>query len=69
MSLNSTCFLSRPIVHELVHEPFVFCLDSACLLNKIKIKAKFGSFINKLWTIFLLSQTELFINSLVHLQS
>ena len=63
-------FLSRPIVHEPVHEPFVFCLDSTCLLNKPKIKAKFGSFINKeIWTIFVLSQTELFMNSLVHLQS
>ena len=39
MSLNSTCFVSSLIVHELVHEQFFF-LSSACLSNKSKNKAQ-----------------------------
>ena len=39
MSLNSTCFVLSPIVHEFVQKQFFF-LSSACLSNKPKTKAQ-----------------------------
>ena len=52
MSLNSTCFVSSLIVHE---QFFFFCLSSACLSNKPKIKAQ-------AWLIYKqMNMNELFI--------
>ena len=56
MSLCLNYFVSNLIAHELIHKQ-IFCLDSACLLNKPKTKAQ-------AW--FIYKQTnmnELFIKS------
>ena len=40
MSLNSACFVSSPVVYELIYEQIFFGLSSVCLSDKPKTKAQ-----------------------------